>query len=57
MADVEKKPLALLLAIVADIDPRFGLLTDDPAQRLPPQPVEFCRIHRFAPRPAHIEAG
>src|SRR5215472_15993579 len=57
MADVQKKPLTLLLAIVAEIDTRLGLHADDPAQRLASEPVEFGRVGRFPSRPAHIEAG
>src|SRR5215831_3701381 len=57
MADVQKEPLALLLAVVAEIDPRRSLFADDPAHRLASEPVEFGRVDRFASRPAHIEAG
>src|SRR5215470_20203264 len=57
MADVQKEPLALLLAVVAEIDPRRSLFADDPAHRLASEPVEFGRVNRFASRLAHIEAG
>ena len=57
VADMEKEPFALLLAIVADVDTRLGLLFYDPAQRRPPQLVDLRRINRFAPGAAHIEAG
>ena len=57
MADVEKKAFALLLAVVADIDSGFGLLCDDPAQRLLPESLQFGRIDRFAARPANMQPG
>ena len=41
MPDVEKKRLALLLAVVADIDTGFDLLVDDPAQCRLANPVEL----------------
>src|SRR6516164_7109101 len=54
---MKKEPLTLLLAVVADVDTRFGLLPHDPAQRLPPEIVDLGRIDGFAARSAHIEAG
>jgi len=57
VANVQKKPLALLLAIVADVDTRLGLLLDYPAQRRLPELIDLHRIDRFATRSAHIEAG
>jgi hypothetical protein len=44
MPDVEKKCLALLLAVVADIDTGFDLLVDDPVQCRLANPVEL-RAH------------
>ena len=44
MPDVEKKRVALLLAVVADIDTGFDLLDDDPAQCRLANPVEL-RAH------------
>src|SRR5256714_845056 len=52
---MEEKPLALLLAVVADVDPRLGLLLQDRAQRLLAQSFELGGIDRFSPRSAHIE--
>ena len=57
MADIEKERLALLLAVIADIDAGLDLLVDDPAQRRLAQPVEFGRIDRFAAGPPHIKPG
>src|SRR6266446_3437753 len=57
MPDVEKKRLALLLAVVADIDTGFDLLVDDPAQCRLANPVELSRIDRLATGAAHIEPG
>src|SRR6516165_9423496 len=54
---MKKEPLTLLLAVVADVDTRFGLLPHDPAQRLPPEIVDLGRIDGFAARSAHIEPG
>ena len=49
MPDVEKKRLALLLAVVADIDTGFDLLVDDPAQCRLANPVELRADKRRAP--------
>ena len=57
VADIEEERLALLLAVVADIDAGLDLLVDDPAQRRLAEPVEFGRIDRFAAGPPHIEPG
>src|SRR5690348_17111829 len=57
MPDVEKKRLALLLAVVADIDTGFDLLVDDPAQCRLANPVELGAIDRLAAGAAHIEPG
>src|SRR5689334_14230508 len=57
VADVEKKRLALLLAVVADIDTGFDLLVDDPAQCRLADLVELSRIDRLATGAANIEPG
>ncbi len=57
VADVQEKTLALLFAVVADVDARRGLLADNPAQCLLSQPVELCRIDQFAARPGYMEPG
>ena len=57
MPDVEKKRLALLLAVVADIDTGFDLLVDDPSQCRLANPVELSPIDRLAAGAAHIEPG
>ncbi len=57
MTDVQKKAFALLFAVIGDVDAGFGLLFDDLAQGLLPQPVEFGRIDRFAARPANMQPG
>jgi hypothetical protein len=41
---------AQLLAVVADVDGRPGLLAYDLEQRLMPQPVELGRVDRFGAR-------
>ena len=55
--DVEEKPLALLLAVVADVDPCLGLLAQDRAQRLLAKSSELGGVDQFSSRPAHIETG
>src|SRR6266513_518308 len=55
VADIEEEGLALMLAIVADIDAGFDLLVDDPAQRLLAEPVELGRIDLAAARAPDIE--
>ena len=57
VADVQEKALALLLAVVADIDARFGLFLDDPAQRRFSQAIEFGGVDRFAARAANVQPG
>jgi hypothetical protein len=54
--DVEEKSLALLFAVVADVDLGFGLLAHHRSQRLAAQPLELGGVDRFPPRPAHIKA-
>src|SRR6185437_4959937 len=44
VADVEEEPLALLLAVVAEVDPGLGLLAHHPAQRVMAEPFELRRI-------------
>src|SRR5271155_629449 len=55
--NVEEETLALLLAVVADVDPRLGLLAQDRAQRLLADPFDLGGVDRFSFRSAHIEAG
>src|SRR5215813_980844 len=57
MPNVEKKRLALLLAVVADIDTGFDLLVDDPSQCRLANPVELSRVDRLAAGAAHVEPG
>src|SRR5215831_17897505 len=57
MPDVEKKRLALLFAVVADIDTGFDLLVDDPSQCRLANPVELSPIDRLAAGAAHVEPG
>src|SRR5215831_6827721 len=57
MPNVEKKRLALLLAVVADIDTGFDLLVDDPSQCRLAYPVELSPIDRLAAGAAHVEPG
>jgi hypothetical protein len=52
---MEEEPLALLLPVVADADPRLGLLAQDRAQRLLAQAFELGGVDRFSPCAAHIE--
>jgi hypothetical protein len=56
MLDVEEKALALLLAVVADVDAGFDLLGHDPAQRVAARSGERRRIDRLPLRPAHVQA-
>jgi len=55
--DVEKKRLALLLAVVPDIDTGFDLLIDDPVRCRLADLVELSRIDRLATGAVHIEPG
>src|SRR5205823_8145697 len=55
VADIEEEGLALLLAIVADIDAGRGLLVDDLAKRLLAEPIELGRIDLAAARAPDIE--
>src|ERR1051325_865048 len=55
VADIEEEGLALLLAIVADIDAGLSLLVDDLPRRLLAEPVELGRIDLTAARPLDIE--
>ena len=57
MPDVEKKRLASLLAVVANIDTGFDLVIDDPTQCRLANLVELGRIDRLATGAAHIEPG
>ena len=57
MPDVEEKSLALLLAVVADVDLCLGLLAQDRAQRLLAKSFDLGGVDRFSFRPAHIETG
>ena len=57
MADIEKEGLALLLAIIADVDPGLDLLVDDPAERGLAEPVELGRVDRAAAGALDIEPG
>src|SRR5439155_21184534 len=57
MAQVEKEGLALLLAIVADIDSGLDLLVDDPAKRRLAEAVEFSRVDRAAAGALDVEPG
>ena len=55
MLHVEEEALALLLAVVADIDPGGDLLGHHPAQRLPAGRGELRRVDRLALRAAHVQ--
>ena len=55
MLDVEEEALALLLAVVADVDPGGDLPGHDPAQRRVPGRRKLVGIHRLAPGAAGIE--
>src|SRR5580704_18168553 len=57
VADVEEEGLALLLAVVADVDAGLDLLVDDLAQGLLAEPVEFGRVDLAATSPPDIEPG
>src|SRR5262249_915595 len=57
MPDVEKKRLALLFAVVADIDTGFDLLVDDPSQCRLANPAELSPIDRLAAGAAPGEPG
>src|SRR5438045_5997342 len=57
VADIEEEGLALLLAIVADVDAGLDLLVDDLAQGLLAEPLDFGRIDLAAARPPDIESG
>ncbi len=52
-----KKPFALLLAVVADVDVRLGLFAYNAAQRRPPERFQLGRIDRFTARPANMKLG
>ncbi len=53
-ADVEEERLALLFAVVADVDAGFALLAHDMVQRGSAGCGEF-RVHRFAAVLAHVK--
>src|SRR5262249_2321936 len=55
--DVEKERLALLLAVIADIDPGGFLLVDDLRQCRLAEPVELGPVDRLAARAAHVKPG
>jgi hypothetical protein len=55
MLHVQEKALALLLAVVADVDPGGDLLGHDPAQRLPACFCKLSRVDRLALRAAHVQ--
>ena len=55
MADVEEECLALLLAVVADVDAGGDLLRHDIAHRRLADAVQFRRIDRLAARAADVE--
>ena len=57
VADVEQERVALLLAIVADVDARFGLLRHDGVHRRLAGRLQLRRIDRLAARAARIEPG
>ena len=48
MLHVQEEPLALLLAVVADVHPGGDLLAHDVAQCLPTRRFELRRVDRFA---------
>jgi hypothetical protein len=52
---VEEEALALLLAVVADVDPGGDLLGHHPSQRLLAGRGEFRRVDRLALRAAHVQ--
>src|SRR5205807_9608682 len=57
VADIEEERLALLLAVVADVDAGLDLLVDDPAQGFLAEPVKLGRVDLAAARPPDIEPG
>ena len=57
VADVEQERVALLLAIVADVDAGLGLLRHDGGERRLAGRVQRGRIDRLAARAARIQPG
>ncbi len=53
---VKEKRLALLLAVIADIDPGGDLLVDDPRQRRLAEPVELTLVDRLAAAAPDVKA-
>jgi hypothetical protein len=57
MAQIEEKPLALLLTVVADVNPGCDLFRDYPLERIATGRVERVDVNRLAARTADIELG
>jgi hypothetical protein len=55
MLHVKEEALALLLAVVADVDPGVELFGDHLAERVAASRGEFGGIDRLAARAAHVQ--
>ena len=53
--EIEKEGIALLLAVVADVDPGFALLRHDAAHRVAAGAVDLGHVHRLAARAQRVK--